>query len=80
MDHIPAMNIFTESSIHNPYLNLKHAISSTHIMRMSLRLLVSPPKAIALTAVVVAAIAIILLAANITITNAQQQQSLTNQQ
>jgi PKD repeat protein len=81
MDHIPAMNIFTESSIHNPYLNLKHAISSTHIMIVSLRLLISPPMTIALTAVVVAAIAIILLAANITITNAQQQQPppLTNQ-
>jgi PKD repeat protein len=81
MDHIPAMSIFTESSIHNPYLNLERVISSTHIMIVSLRLLISPPMTIALTAVVVAAIAIILLAANITITNAQQQQPppLTNQ-
>src|SRR5215204_2286658 len=43
-------------------------------MTVSSRLLVSPVKAIALTAAVVVAIAIILLAPNITITNAQQQQ------
>src|SRR5215208_5334469 len=43
-------------------------------MTVSSRLLVSPAKAIALTAAVVVAIAIILLAPNITITNAQQQQ------
>ena len=50
----------------------------THIMRVSLRLLVSQAMTKALTvAVAVVAIAIILLAANITITNAQQQ--LTNQ-
>src|SRR5215212_9016055 len=42
-------------------------------MTVSSRLLVSPAKAIALTAAVVVAIAIILLAPNITITNAQQQ-------
>ena len=42
-------------------------------MRVSLRLLVSPAMTIALTATVVA-IAIILLTANIPITNAQQQQ------
>src|SRR5215207_8530964 len=42
-------------------------------MTVSSRLLVSPVKAIALTAAVVVAIAIILLAPNITITNAQQQ-------
>src|SRR5215217_952945 len=43
-------------------------------MTVSSRLLVSPAKAIALTAAVVVAISIILLAPNITITNAQQQQ------
>src|SRR5215211_3852813 len=43
-------------------------------MTVSSRLLVSPAKAIALTSAVVVAIAIILLAPNITITNAQQQQ------
>jgi PKD repeat protein len=43
-------------------------------MTVSSGLLVSPAKAIALTAAVVVAIAIILLAPNITITNAQQQQ------
>ena len=42
-------------------------------MRVSLRLLISPAMTIALTATVVA-IAIILLTANIPITNAQQQQ------
>jgi PKD repeat protein len=49
-------------------------------MRVSLRLLVSPAMTIALTAIVVA-IAIILLTANIPITNAQQQQQqpLTSQ-
>ncbi len=48
-------------------------------MRVSLRLLVSPAMTIALTATVVA-IAIILLTANIPITNAQQQQQpLTSQ-
>jgi hypothetical protein len=46
-------------------------------MRVSLRLLVSPAMTIALTATVVA-IAIILLTANIPITNAQQRPS-TNQ-
>src|SRR5215216_5332624 len=48
-------------------------------MTVSSRLLVSPAKAIALTAVVIVAIAIILLAPNITITNAQQQQPLISQ-
>jgi PKD repeat protein len=48
-------------------------------MTVSSRLLVSPAKAIALTAAVVVAIAIILLAPNITITNAQQQQPLSSQ-
>src|SRR5215218_7288418 len=42
-------------------------------MRVSSWLLVSPAKAIALTTAVVVAIAVILLAPNITITNAQQQ-------
>ena len=42
-------------------------------MRVSLRLSVSPAITIALSAVVVVAIPIILLAANVTITNAQQQ-------
>jgi PKD repeat protein len=48
-------------------------------MTVSSRLLVSPAKAIALTAAVVVAIAIILLAPNITISNAQQQQPLISQ-
>ena len=48
-------------------------------MTVSSRLLVSPAKAIALTAVVVVAIAVIFLAPNITITNAQQQQPLISQ-
>src|SRR5829696_1713429 len=48
-------------------------------MTVSSRLLVSPAKAIALTAVVIVAIAIILLTPNITITNAQQQQPLISQ-
>src|SRR5215218_163306 len=48
-------------------------------MTVSSWLLVSPAKAIALTAAVVVAIAIILLAPNITITNAQQQQPLISQ-
>jgi hypothetical protein len=75
-----AANIFIESSIHNPYLNLKGVISSGH-MGVPSRLLVSPAMTMALTAAVVVAIAIILLAANITITKAQQQQQppLTSQ-
>jgi hypothetical protein len=73
------VNIFTESSIHNPYLNLKRVISSAQTMRVSLRLLISPAMTIALTATVVA-IAIILLTANIPITNAQQQQQQQQQQ
>src|ERR671915_195382 len=48
-------------------------------MKVSLRLLVSPAMTIALTAIVVA-IAIILLTANIPITNAQQQQQQQQQQ
>jgi PKD repeat protein len=48
-------------------------------MTVSSGLLVSPAKAIALTAAVVVAIAIILLAPNITISNAQQQQPLISQ-
>ena len=50
-------------------------------MRVSLRLSVSPAITIALSAAVVVAIPIILLAANVTITNAQQQQppSFTSQ-
>ena len=47
-------------------------------MRASSRLLISPAMTIALTATVVA-IAIILLTANIPITNAQQQQQATSQ-
>jgi hypothetical protein len=73
------VNIFTELSIHNPYLNLKRVISSAQTMRVSLRLLISPAMTIALTATVVA-IAIILLTANIPITNAQQQQQQQQQQ
>ena len=48
-------------------------------MRVSSRLLISPAMTIALTATVVA-IAIILLTANIPITNAQQQQQQQQQQ
>jgi PKD repeat protein len=73
------VNIFTELSIHNPYLNLKRVISSAQTMRVSLRLLISPAMTIALTATVVA-IAIILLTANIPITNAQQQPQQQQQQ
>ena len=50
------------------------------IMRVSSRSLVSPAMTIALTAVVVAAIAVILFAANVTIINAQQQQQQQQQQ
>jgi PKD repeat protein len=46
-------------------------------MGVSLGLLISPARAIGLTSVL--SVAIILLAANITITNAQQQQSVTGQ-
>jgi PKD repeat protein len=77
MNQTRAVNIFTESSIHNPYLNLGRVISSAQTMRVSSWLLVSPAMTIALTATVVA-IAIILLAANFTIANAQQRPS-TNQ-
>jgi PKD domain len=73
------VNIFTESSIHNPYLNLERVTSSAHIMRVSSLILVSPAMTIALTiAVAVVAIAINLFAGNVTITSAQQQ-PLTSQ-
>ncbi len=73
------MNIFTESSIHNPYLILGRVTSSA-LMRVSSRLSVSPSVTVALTAAaVVVAIDIILLASNITITNAQQQPPLPSQ-
>jgi PKD repeat protein len=71
------VNIFTESSIHNPYLNLERVTSSAHIMRVSSLILVSPAMTIALTTAI--AIAINLFAANVTITSAQQQ-PLTSQQ
>jgi PKD repeat protein len=70
------VNIFTESSIHNPYLNLERVTSSAHIMRVSSLILVSSAMTIALTTAV--AIAINLFAANVTITSAQQQ-PLTSQ-
>ena len=58
---------------------MKRVTSRVHIMRVSLRLLVSLAMTNALTAAVVA-IAIILLAPNIAVTNAQQQQEpLINQ-
>jgi PKD repeat protein len=73
------VNILTESSIHNPYLILGRVTSSA-LMRILSQLSVSPSVTVALTAAVVVAIDIILLASNITITNAQQQQQpLTSQ-
>jgi PKD repeat protein len=56
---------------------LKRVNSSGHIMGASSRLLISPARAIMLTTAV---IAVILLAANFTITSAQQQQLPTSQQ
>jgi PKD repeat protein len=58
---------------------MKRVNSSSHIMRVSSRLLlVSPVNVIILTTAVLA-IAVILLASNITLTYAQQQQPLTGQ-
>jgi PKD repeat protein len=52
---------------------MKRVNSSSHIMRVSSRLLISPVNVIILTTAVLA-IAVILLASNITLTYAQQQQ------
>src|SRR5215204_5056640 len=57
----------------NPYFALKPVFCSQHHESVS-QSLVSPAMTIGLTLAVVVAIAIILLAPNITITNAQQQQ------
>jgi hypothetical protein len=57
---------------------MKRVNSSSHIMKVSSQLLISPVNVIILT-IAVLAIAVILLASNITLTYAQQQQPLTGQ-